>query len=250
MDPQSISRIVEDFRRARRRAGLQSVLAQLTGQSVELLAYDDVRRKLHGVESATVRRQEVPLDAIVGSVGRHRDYDRTFSPLRDSDLERWVKVKQAVTGLGGVPPIEVYKLGDAYFVKDGNHRVSVARQLGAKTIDAYVTEVDTDVPFGPGDTPDDLIIKTEYADFLERTRLHKLRPGADLRVTVPGRYETLLEHITVHRYFMGLDERREVGFEEAVAHWYDTVYLPVVALLREHGLLQDFPGRGATGKVL
>jgi len=250
MDPQSISRIVEDFRRARRRAGLQSVLAQLTGQSVELLAYDDVRRKLHGVESATVRRQEVPLDAIVGSVGRHRDYDRTFSPLRDSDLERWVKVKQAVTGLGGVPPIEVYKLGDAYFVKDGNHRVSVARQLGAKTIDAYVTEVNTDVPFGPGDTPDDLIIKTEYADFLERTRLHKLRPGADLRVTVPGRYETLLEHITVHRYFMGLDERREVGFEEAVAHWYDTVYLPVVALLREHGLLQDFPGRTPTDLYL
>ena len=250
MDDHSISSIVEDFQRARRRAGLQRVLAQLTGQSIELLAYDDVRRKLHGVEGATVRRQEVPLDAIVGSVGRHRDYDRAFSPLRDSDLERWTRVKQAVTGLGGVPPIEVYKLGDAYFVRDGNHRVSVARQLGSKSIDAYVTEVSTDVPFGPGDTPDDLIIKAEYADFLERTQLHKLRPGADLRVTVPGQYERLLEHIDVHRYFMGLDEQREVRYEEAVVHWYDTVYLPVVTLLREHGLLQDAPNRTPTDLYL
>ena len=250
MDDHGIARIAEDFRRARRKAGLQSVLAQLTGQSVELLAYDDVRRKLHGVESAAARRQDIPLRAIVGSVGRHRDYDRAFLPLRDSDLDRWVRVKQAVTGLRGVPPIEVYKLGDAYFVKDGNHRVSVARQLGAKSIDAYVTEVRTDVPFGPGDSPDDLIIKAEYADFLQRTQLHKLRPEADLRVTIPGQYERLLEHIDVHRYFMGLDEQREVSYEEAVAHWYDAVYHPVVALLREHGLLQDAPRHTPTDLYL
>lgn len=250
MDNANVPAIVEDFRRARRKADFQGVLAQLTGQSDELLAYDEVRQKLHGVENAAAKRQDVPLDAIVGSVGRYRDYTRTFLPLQNSDLDRWVRVKQAVTGLSGVPPIEVYKLGDAYFVKDGNHRVSVARQLGARTIDAYVTEVDTDVPFGPDDTPDDLIIKAEYADFLERTGLHELRLEADLRVSIPGQYERLLEHISVHRYFMGIDEKREVSFQEAVAHWYDTVYLPVVALLREHGLFRDFPGRTPTDLYL
>ncbi len=242
--------IIEDFRRARFRADLQSVLSRLTGSSSELLAYDEVRQKLHGVESAATRHQEIPLADIVGSVGRYHDYNRMFLPLKDSDLERWVRVKAAMTGLGGVPPIEVYQVGDAYFVKDGNHRVSVARQLGAKTIDAYVREVQIDVPFSPSDRADDLIIKAEYADFLEQTRLRRLRPEAELFVTAPGQYEPLLEHIRVHQYFMGLERRGEVSFEEAVAHWYDAVYLPVVALLRERGLMQDFPERTPTDLYL
>ena len=81
-----------------------------------------------------------------------------------------------MTGLSGVPPIEVYKVGDAYFVKDGNHRVSVARQLGMSHIEAYVTDVATSVPVGSDLRPDDLILKSEYADFLERTQLRRLRP--------------------------------------------------------------------------
>lgn len=242
--------IIEDFRRARFKADLQNILSRLTGQNNELLVYDEVRQKLRGVETATRRHEAIPLDAIVGSVGRYGDYNRMFLPLKDSDADRWVKVKQAVTGLAGVPPIEVYKIGEAYFVKDGNHRVSVARQLGVKTIDAYVTDVQTDVPFSLHDTPDDLITKAEYADFLERTGLNKLRPEADLSVTVPGQYETLLEHIQVHHYFMGLEAKRDVSYEEAVAHWYDTVYRPIAQLLEQRGLLQDFPHRTATDLYL
>lgn len=250
MDTSRTPSIVEDFRRARFRADLQSVLSRLTGQPGELLAYDEVRQRLRGVESAEVQHQEVPLGAIVGSVGRYHDFNRLFLPLKDSDQERWVRVKAAMTGLEGVPPVELYRIGETYFVKDGNHRVSVARQLGAKTIDAYVREVQTPVSLSPSDTPDDLIIKAEYAEFLETTQLHRLRPEADLSVTVPGQYQVLLEHIRVHQYFMGLEEQREVGFEEAAAHWYDAVYLPVVRLLRERGLLQDFPERTPTDLYL
>ncbi len=241
MDDQGAAAVAEDFRRARRRAQVQRVLTRLAGKDGRLLVYDDVRRQLHGVESAAVTRQQIPLGSIVGSVGRHQDFDRSFAPLRDSDLERWTKVKQAVTGLSGVPPIEVYKLGSAYFVRDGNHRVSVARQIGAQSIEAYITEVAAPVTMDPDDTPESLIIKAEYADFLERTQLNKLRPGADMRVSIPGQYEKLLEHIAVHRYFMGLDEKRDVSYEEAVAHGYDHVYLPAVALLREYGLTEDYP---------
>lgn len=94
MDDHGSARIAEDFWRARRRARVQRVLARPTGRHGELLAYDDVRRKLHGIESPAARRQEVPLGAIVGSVGRHKDYDRAFLPLRDSDLDRWTRVNR------------------------------------------------------------------------------------------------------------------------------------------------------------
>src|SRR5690606_11426800 len=156
---------------------------------------------------------------------------------------RWVGVRLAMTGLEGVPPIELYQVGDAYFVKDGNHRVSVARQLGAKTINAYVTPVHTRVPLGPDVDVDELTLATDYAAFLEETGIDRLRPDADLRLTAPLRYVSLLEHIRVHQYYMGIDEDRPVGWEEAVAHWYDTVYLPVAREIEEHGLLARFPNR-------
>lgn len=243
---------LHDFQVARRRAAFRELLARLTGQPNELLSYEEVARKL----KLNVRRerglQEIPLDAIVGSVGRYSDYTRDFLPRRDADQSRWARVKALMDSPagGGMPPIEVYKVGEVYFVLDGNHRVSVARQAGFKTIEAHVIEVKTDVPLTPDIRPDDLIIKAEYADFLEKTGLKRLRPEADLSVSVPGQYETLLEHIEVHRYFMGIDFRREISYEEAVAHWYDTVYLPIVEPIRERGLLRWFPGRTETDLYL
>ena len=235
---------LQDFRSARLKANLQSVLARLSGKEpTSLLSYDEVRRRLKGVESAQRRREEVPVDAIVGSVGRYSDFNRAFLPLRDSNQQRWTGVRNAMVGQRGVPPIEVYKIGEVYFVKDGNHRVSVARQQGLKFLEAYVTEVQTPVPLGPDVQLDDLIIKEEYADFSERTDLYRLRPDSDLNVSVPGQFDKFLEHISVHRYYMGLDEDRPVSYGEAVAHWFDTIYTPIADLVRERGLLQDFPGR-------
>ncbi len=232
-----------EFQRARRRADLRAVLAALSGHDERLLAYDDVRRKLKAIETPKRELAYIPLDAIVGSVGRYQDFTRSFLPRRAADAGRWVGVQRAMTGLAGLPPVEVYRLGDAYFVKDGNHRVSVARQLGAKQIDAYVTEVATRVPFTPDMDQDDLIVAAEFADFLNQTNLDELRPDADLRVTVPGQYPQLLEHIRVHRYFMGIDMERPIEWQEAVVHWYDAVYVPVARAIRQHYLLEGFPGR-------
>lgn len=234
---------IADFQAARRRADLGAVLGLVSGQSDRLLQYDEVRKRLKAVEGAGVTLEDVPLDAIVGSVGRYQDFNRSFLPLRDSDRSRWVGVKLAVLGLQGVPPVDLYRIGDAYFVKDGNHRVSVARQLGATHINAWVTPVATRVPFTPDMNQDDLIRASELADFLDATHLDVLRPDADLTVTEPGQYPTLLEHIKVHRYYMGIDLGRPVPWQEAVTHFYDTVYLPVVEEIRAHGLLLDFPDR-------
>jgi len=232
-----------DFRRARRRADLRAVMARLSGDDVRLLSYDEVRHRLRAVEGADRVLEDVPLDAIVGSVGRYQDFTREFLPLVDQDSYRWVGVKLAMTGLAGVPPVELYRIGTAYFVKDGNHRVSVARQLGAKTIHAYVTPVHARVPVDPDFDYDELILASEYAKFLLETRIDELRPQADLRVTAPGKYPQLLEHIQVHRYFMGIDEDRAIEWEEAVVHWYDKVYLPVARAIADHGLLVRFPAR-------
>ncbi len=234
---------INDFQEARRAADLQRIVARLRGKSADLIPYEEVRRRLHARTLAERGVQDVPLDAIIGSVGRYTDFTRTFLPTRDSDRDRWARVHWASQKTAGLPPVELYKVGDAYFVKDGHHRISVARQMGAKHIEAYVTEVQTDVPLTPETTIEDLVLKGEYADFLAKTQLKRLRPEADLTLTVAGGYDKLLEHIAVHRYFMGLEQQREIPYEEAVAHWYDTVYLPVVQAIRERGLLRYFPGR-------
>jgi nucleotide-binding universal stress UspA family protein len=247
---QNLASAVEDFQRARLQAKLESIVARLTGQSTELLSYEEVRQKLRAWERPSEYLEDIPLDAIVGSVGRYRDFTRSFLPKQESSRDRWARVEMAVKSMAGVPPIEVYRVGDAYFVRDGNHRVSVARQLGATQIQAYVTEVESRVPFSPDVGPDDLIVKAEYAEFLERTNIDEVRPEADLRVTAPGQYEVLEEHIEVHRHFMGLEQERHVPYLEAVAHWYDAVYLPVVQLIQQRGILRDFPERTDTDLYL
>ncbi len=241
---------LEDFREARRQAALEALLARLRGHSADLLSFEEVRQKLRALDGQARGLQEIPLDAIVGSVGRYTDFTRSFLPRSQVDEQRWTRVSLKASGMRGLPPIEVYKVGDAYFVKDGNHRVSVARRHGAESIQAYVTEVETKVPLTPDDQPDDIIIKGEYVRFLERMPIDKVRPQADLLVTEPGKYELLEEYIRVHRYFLGLEKKREISIEQALASWYDNVYMPVVKVIRRRGLLRNFPGRTETDLYL
>ena len=235
---------VEDFYRIRRRANLRRFLRQMTRrEDDELVAYEELRKHLTAVESSERRLEDVPLDAIVGSVGRYSDFTSEFMPKNNADRDRWVRVKLAMTGIEGVPPIEVYKLGEAYFVRDGNHRVSVAREMGFTHLQAFVTPVKTNVPFKPGDDPKAVMLAGERRKFLDATQLDRVRPAADLEVSEPGAFERLREHISVHRYFMGIDEDRPVTWSEAVEHWYDTVYQPVLESIRQSGILVQFPGR-------
>jgi nucleotide-binding universal stress UspA family protein len=246
----SFSKAVDDFRQARRKAGLEAILAMLQGKSTDLMSYEQVRENLRPVESARRILEDIPLEKIIGSVNRTTDFSRSFLPRQESDLYRWASVRAGVDSMIGLPPIEAYRVGDLYFVLDGHHRVSVARELGAESIQGYVTPVYTRVPLSPGDSPDDLIIKSEYADFLAQTQFDHIRPHANLMVSVPGQYQKLLEHITVHRYFMGQTRRQEVPEREANADWYDTVYLPIAQLIGERNLLRDFPDRTETDLYL
>ncbi|MGQ0602844.1 MAG: universal stress protein, partial [Anaerolineales bacterium] len=123
---------------------------------------------------------------------------------------------------------------------------SVARQLGAEAVQAYVTEVTSKVPLAVGDQPEDLIRKAEYAEFLASTRLDKLRPEADLTVSVPGQYAKLHNLIELHEYVLEAEQNRNLTDAEVVTSWYDNEYLPIVRVIRERGMLRDFPGRTET----
>ena len=140
-------------------------------------------------------------------------------------------------------PIRVFRIGEVYFVQDGNHRVSVARARRQKTILARVVDIPVRVPLGPDTSPDDLILKAEYAEFLEKTSLDQVCCGEHIELTRPGSYRSLLQHIEVHQFYMGLRSRHYPSLPEAAAHWYREVYLPVVERIRASGILTHFPGR-------
>lgn len=237
------ARVQADFARARSKAFLNDVLALFSRQRNNLLSYDQVKEKLHIGGPIHRGIRTVEISRIVGSVNRYRDFDRAFLPAHNRIANRWQNIDRAFYEDVSLPPVVLYKVGEVYFVVDGHHRVSVARQQGQEFIEAEVRECHVKVPVGPDLQPEDLEILGARVEFLERTGLDRLRPGAQIEVTVPDGYSRILEHIAVHRYFMGLDEKRDILEEEAVTHWYDTVYLPIVKVVQDRDMLKEFPGR-------
>jgi nucleotide-binding universal stress UspA family protein len=247
MNPEYHSAI-QDFQSAHLRAKLQGVLARITGRSNELLSYEDIARKLKLQGRSDKGIQTIPVDAIIGSVGRYTDFTRTFLPRRAEDQQRWANVKAvALDGSGvGLQPVEVYKVSEVYFVMDGNHRVSIARQEGWKAIEAHVIEIQTDIPLTPDVQPHELIIKAEYADFLAQTELNKTQEYIDLRVTIPGGYQKLLDEICVCRCQIEEEGQKECTLQDAAASWYRGIYLPFAEAVRERGMMRWFPDRTIT----
>ena len=240
MDDEFASNARSDYRNARRTAFLRNILAALKGERNTLLDYDEVKDKLRIGGPIYRGVQTVRVDQIVGSLNRYQDFDRVFLPRQDQTAERWQNISRAFYKEVSLPPVVLYKVGQVYFVVDGHHRVSVARSQGQEFIDAEVRECSTRVEVTPDLKPDDLKMLGSKVRFLEATELDRIRPGTNIRVTIPDGYERMLEHIAVHRYFMGLDQKRDISEAEAVADWYDTVYMPIVRVIRESGILKEF----------
>lgn len=242
-DVTTYQKALDDFKKARSKAALQRFWAGIRGKSLDLLPYDEISAKLKAFNKVDRGLQSVRLKDIVGSVGRNEDFDRNFSPLNDADIIRWASVKTAMTSLNstGLPPVSLYKIGDAYFVLDGNHRVSIAREMGLDMIEAYVTELYTRVPVSASITPEELQNKATYVEFLEQTRLDLIIPGVDFSLSRADTYPLLAEHIDVHRYYMGQEQAREIPYEEAALDWYEKVYQPVVEMINSSGLREEFP---------
>lgn len=233
----------DDFNRARRKALLAQLGALINRSSNELLSFEEVRARLNIRGQRHLGNRAVPLAQIVGSEGRYADFDRQFAPLHEATKYRWMSIDRAHHEDVALPAIELYKLGDIYFVKDGHHRVSVARLQGQVDIDAVITELIVDVPLSASLSVRDLLLKEEYSDFLSWTALADLRPEQRLEFSEPGGYLALVQHINAHRYYLSQEQGVDVAREAAVTSWYDNVYLPVVEVLREQQALEAFPGR-------
>ena len=233
----------EDFEIALKRGFWRSVINWFKQDENKLLPFDEVRMQLPALSEHYIGLRQIPLENVVGSLGRYLDFDRAFLPRQTHSRGRWVSIDKAHLQDIILPPIEVYKVGDLYFVKDGNHRVSVARERGQLFLDADVIEIDVPVKLDPSISIDELIAKREQIEFFQKTHLHQHIPGVEIELSLPGGYQKLIEHIETHRWFMGEREKSAVDWDKAVVDWYQQVYEPLVKVIRDNQTLKDFSGR-------
>jgi nucleotide-binding universal stress UspA family protein len=248
--PNPALREPDRFYQARRRADAERRWARLTGRSAELICFDQVQSLLGSDAAVRKGRREIPLNAIVGSVGRCSEFTRSFRPLHDRAYQRWTAIWSQVSNARPLPPIEVLQIGDAYFVIDGHHRVSAAREQGMTAIEAQVVVFDTKVSLSPEVQPEELALQAEYTSFLESTQLDRVRPNADLQVTILGEASALQAEIASMHQSIQANERADAAMADAAAQWHDTVYLPAVDVVRRQHLLSEFKGRTEADLVL
>jgi hypothetical protein len=228
----------DDFLRARRRRALARLSAALRLQyDVDvMLPFDEVVEALGRVGERDLGIQSIALDSIVGSVDRRKDFDREFRPTSSKVRQRFERIANAQRRGTSMPPIDVYRVGAMHFVRDGHHRVAVARAQGRDTIDAHVVEVITRVPADPSIDVDDLPLKSHERVFLERVPLpadyrRKIAP------TEPMRFGALAEGVEAWGFRLIQHEERFIDRAEIARRWFEEEYQPVVELLRETGLI-------------
>ena len=238
------------WKQARRAAFVQDLMATFAQHPESLMSFEDVSQKLKLGNVQYLGRQDVQLDQIVGSVGRYSDFTHAFFPRKDHLQVRWEGVEKLLITGRPVPPIELYKVGQAYFVRDGNHRVSVARQHKFPTLPAHVWEYETPVPLEPGANVDELLCQMAHSAFMEQTHVDQICPQLNLRLTQPDGYDDLLYEIEAYQQILSQIDRRTIPLDEAVALWAELRYTPIVSLIRERHVLDEFPQRTETDLYL
>ncbi|MBO0687521.1 MAG: hypothetical protein J2P45_30600, partial [Candidatus Dormibacteraeota bacterium] len=223
-------------------ARIRDLAGVFTRQPRTAPVLEDVVEAAGSTGEAELGVREIPLSQVKGSEHRVLDFDVSFLPRTDELRQRWVRRYTEMAEGRPISPVEVYRVGDSYFVKNGHLRISVARRLGWESIRANVVEISTRAPVGSDLTTRELLHAAEYASFLELTELDRVRPEARLHCSQLGRYDLIYEHILGHRFFLGTEQGREVTVPEAAASWYDSVYWPLTEVVRAHGLDARLPG--------
>jgi hypothetical protein len=239
----------DDFNRARGKAILSQIQHFLNNDRNRLLSLYDVKEILKPKNETYRGMQMVPINLIVGSEGRYRDFNKFFLPNADYLKARWTRVDEARINDVILPSIQLYEIGGVYFVRDGNHRVSVARTQGTEIIDAEVTSLSTEIAISPSMTADDLraaVVQYEKKLFYEKTRFAGITGCQDLDFSNTGQYDVIYNHILVHKYFMNQNVQEEISFDEAALSWYTSVYAPIIRIIKREWLLVQFPGRTAS----
>ena len=241
-----IQQASSDFSRARGKAVLSQIQYFLNTDRNRLLSFNDVKDILKPRNEVYRGNQVVPIKQIAGSEGRYHDFNKYFLPKKEHLRHRWQRVDAAHIKDIILPPIQLYEIGGVYFVRDGNHRVSVAKTQGVEFIDAEVISLATEINLKPSMTTDELrdaLIAYEKSIFYEKTEFGSLTDYFDLDFSSPGRYDVIYNHILVHKYYLNENIEDEIPFNNALVSWYNNVYNPVVKIIKEQWLLANFPGR-------
>jgi hypothetical protein len=228
-----------DFLRARRRAALGAMVARLRGEPDDVrhvLPYEEVVAALGYVSEHAAGKAVVPLDAIVGTVDRGRDFDRRFRPTTGRVRSRWEHIATAMRRGEAMPPVDLVRIGQIYFVRDGHHRVSVARALGHADIDAMVTEVVTRVGAEHAITLDELPLKSHERVFFERVPLPD-NARAEIKLTDTWDYGRLAEAVEAWGFRTMQDRGEPVNRRETAYLWLENEYRPVIEMLRGADLI-------------
>jgi hypothetical protein len=228
-----------DFLRARRRAILGRLTARLRLEPDDvgvILPYDEVLDALGFVSERPIGLHVVPISAIVGTVDRARDFDRRFRPTSARVRGRWEQIAAAMRRGDAMPPVDLLRIGEIHFVRDGHHRVSVACALGWDGIDAYVTEVATRVGAERTITLADLPLKSHEREFFERVPL-PAEARSEIALSDPWDFGSLAERIEAWGFRAAQDRSEPLDREQTARLWLETEYRPVVSMLREAQLI-------------
>jgi len=234
-----------DFERAKRRGRMQALMSGLVWKNSDLLSLYDVTKLIKPKGETYRGMQTIPVKNIIGSEGRYHDFSLAFYPKKEMLRARWRSIDEANKENVILPPISVYKVGDNYFVRDGNHRVSVAKTQGVEFIDAEVVELDSEIKLEPGMTMKDLnqsVCAYERQRFIDQYHPETFLPMDEIRSNSAGFYPELINHILVHKYYINQGIEKEISFEDAAKSWYKNVYKPIIDEIRKDHLLASFPG--------
>lgn len=230
-----------DFLRARRHQVLSALAARLrndTDDVVQSMSFDEVVEALGRRGEHYVGTKVIGLDSIVGSVDRARDFDRRFRPTSGRSRERWERLARANRTGEVIPPIEVYQIGDYYFVRDGHHRVSVARSLGVNLIEARITAIDTLLTPVGIDAKSDLELKVWRRLMLERVPFSG-EARAAVAVDSPEQYGVIAETVEAWAARTMHAEGQYMDRETMARRWYDEEFKPVVDMIERAGVRGD-----------
>lgn len=234
-----------DFVKAHRHAVFQNIFSTFRWSNPDLLSFYEVTKLIKPESEAYKGMQTIPVRNIIGSENRYHDFSSAFYPKNISLQRRWESVDAANLDDVILPPISVYKLGQWYFVRDGNHRVSVARSKGVEFIDAEVVELTSKIPLEEGITLNEIrhrVVAYERQRFIEQFNPTYL-PMDRIVFTAPGSYPEMVNHILVHKYFMNQNQEEELTFEQGAIDWYQNVYLKIAEAIENEHLLVEFPGQ-------
>ena len=233
----------EDFNKAHSKALFNEIQHFLNPEEASLISFAEIKSILKPKDEIYVGLKTIPIDKIVGSEGRYKDFDNRFFPKSGFLRERWKHVDAAQYESIVLPPIKAYELGGLYFVRDGNHRVSVAKARGIEFIDAEIVSLQSEIKLKPAYTLKSMIkeiISYEKRVFYTETNFGDITDFWSLDFTSTGQYDIIYNHILTHKAYIEKKQSSDMTMTDAIMSWFEDVYLPIIKAIDDRRVMRYF----------